>query len=52
MNRYYVRNKTRNTWCIIESKELLEVGQVVLVDFDNDEIPERCECVIIHVLRD
>ena len=52
MFRYYVHNKTRHTWCIIESKEQLEVGQTVLVDFDNKEIPERCECEVIHVLRD
>ena len=50
MNRYYVRNKTRETWCLIESKEILYVGDVVLVKFDNEEIDELCECEVLQVL--
>lgn len=45
--RYYVHNKTRHTWCLIESNDLLEVGQTVLVKFDNDDITEMCECEVI-----
>ena len=43
MNRYYVYNKTRDTYCLIESSDVMEVGQNVLVKFDNKEIPEMCE---------
>ena len=49
--RYYVHNKTRRTWCLIDSNDLLEVGQTVLVDFDNEDVPERCECEIIRIIR-
>ena len=51
MNRYYVHNKTRHTWGWIESKDDIEVGQTVLVKFDNDDIPEMCECEILQVKK-
>lgn len=52
MNRYYIHNKTRHTWGWMESNEDLEVGQVVQVKFDNDDIPERlCECEILQVKK-
>lgn len=51
MNRYYVKNKTRKTWCFITSKEILDVGQVVLVKFDNEDIPELCECEVLRVMK-
>ena len=51
MNRYYVYNRTRKTWCLIESKEFLEIGQVVLVKFDNDDVQELCECEILQILK-
>lgn len=47
MNRYYIHNKTRNTWGWMESNNDIEVGQTVLVKFDNDDIPEMCECEVI-----
>lgn len=51
MYRYYVHNKTRKSWCLIESKEPLEVGQTVLVKFDNEEIDEMCECEILNAMH-
>ena len=51
MNRYYVRNKTRRTWCLIESKEILEIGQVIWVKFDNEDIQELCECEVLRVMK-
>lgn len=51
MNRYYVYNKTRRTYCLIESKDIIEVGQTVLVKFDNEEIQEVCECEVLKVMK-
>lgn len=51
MNRYYVYNKTRDTYCLIESGDVMEVGQTVLVKFDNKEIPEMCECEVKRVMK-
>ena len=51
MNRYYVYNKTRDTYCLIESSVVMEVGQIVLVKFDNKEIPEMCECEVKRVMK-
>ena len=51
MNRYYVHNKTRRTYCLIESKDIMEVGQTVLVKFDNEEISEMCECEVLRVMK-
>lgn len=51
MNRYYVHNKTRKTWCFIETDEILEVGQTVLVNFVNRDIPELCECEVLRVMK-
>lgn len=48
MNRYYIHNKTRHTWGWMESKDDIEVGQTVLVKFDNDDIEEMCECEVIR----
>lgn len=49
MNRYYIHNKTRNTWGWMESNNDIKVGQTVLVWFDNDDIPEMCECEVLRV---
>lgn len=51
MNRYYVHNKTRKTYCLIESKDNMEVGQTVLVKFDNKDVPEMCECEVLRVMN-
>lgn len=51
MNRYYVYNKTRKTYCLIESKDNIEVGQTVLVKFDNEDVPEMCECEVLRVMK-
>ena len=51
MNRYYVHNRTRKTYCLIESNDVMEIGQTVLVKFDNDEISEMCECEVLHVMK-
>lgn len=51
MNRYYVYNKTRDTYCLIESSDIMEVGQTVLVRFDNEDIPEMCECEVLRVMN-
>ena len=48
---YYVHNKTRKTYCIIETKEILCVGQTVLVKFDNKEISQMCECEILKIIK-
>lgn len=49
MNRYYVHNLTRNTYCLIESGDDLEIGQVVLVLFDNEELKgQACECEVLR----
>ena len=51
MNRYYVHNRTRKTYCLIESNEDMEVGQVVLVKFDNEDVAEMCECEVLRVMN-
>lgn len=51
MNRYYVHNKTRKTYCLIETKDIIEVGQTILVKFDNEEISEMCECEVLRVMN-
>lgn len=51
MNRYYIHNKTRHTWGWMESDQELEIGQTVLVKFDNEEIDGMCECEILQVKR-
>ena len=51
MNRYYVHNKTRRTYCLIESQDNMEIGQTVLVKFDNEEIHEMCECEVLRVMN-
>ncbi len=45
--RYYILNKTRNTSGWMETQEELEVGMTVMVRFDNADIIELCECVIL-----
>ena len=51
MNRYYIHNKTRHTWGWMESNDDIQVGQTVLVKFDNEDIPEMCECEVISVKK-
>lgn len=51
MNRYYIHNKTRNTWGWMESNDDIKVGQTVLVKFDNKDISEMCECEILQVKK-
>lgn len=47
MNRYYIYNKTRRSWGWMESEQELEIGKTVMVKFDDEDIPELCECEII-----
>lgn len=49
MNRYYVYNRTRKTWCEVISNELLVEGQVVFMRFENTDI-EICECEVFEVI--
>lgn len=52
MYKYRVYNITRDSNCIITSDYLLEVGQTVLVHFDNPEVKEDlCECKILEILE-
>lgn len=51
MNRYYVHNITKKTWCLIDSTEDMQIGQVVWVKFDNEDIDELCECEILHKMN-
>lgn len=48
MYTYEVYNKTRGTYCTITSNDFLEVGQRVLVKFDNEELEGLHECVVIQ----
>ncbi len=48
---YEVYNKTRRTYCTITSEELLEVGQNVLVKFDNEGLDGLHECEVIERLN-
>lgn len=48
MYTYEVYNKTRRTYCTITSEELLEVGQKVLVEFDNEGLDGLHECEVIE----
>lgn len=51
MFTYYVYNKTRKSWCVIDSSEFIEVGQTVLVKFENEELAdELCECEVVKML--
>ena len=52
MYRYYVHNMTRGTYCLIESKDDLEIGQVVLVLFDNEDLKgQACECKVLRKMH-
>ena len=52
MYRYYVHNMTRGTYCLIESKDNLEIGQVVLVLFDNEDLKgHACECKVLRKMH-
>ena len=52
MYRYYVHNLTRGTYCLIEAKDNLEIGQKILVLFDNEELKgEACECEVLHKMN-
>lgn len=48
MYTYEVFNKTRGTYCTITSSDFLEVGQRVLVKFDNEELDGLHECEVIE----
>lgn len=50
MYTYKVYNKTRETYCTITSEDFLEVGQEVLVRFDNEELEGLHECEVIERL--
>lgn len=53
MYRYRVYNITRESYCIIESDSILEIGQKVLVKFDNYGLDDVLhECKIIEALED
>lgn len=49
MFEYYVYNKDRDTYCHITSDYLLEEGQHVLINFDNDGLDGLYECIVIEV---
>lgn len=48
MYTYEVYNKTRGTYCTITSNNYLEVGQRVLIEFNNEEIDGLHECEVIE----
>lgn len=48
MYTYEVYNKTRGTHCTITSRDFLEIGQCVLVKFDNEELEGLHECEVIE----
>lgn len=48
MYTYEVYNNTRGTYCTITSDNFLEVGQKVLVKFDNEELEGLHECKVIE----
>lgn len=49
MNEYYVYCKDRNSYCTITSDTFLEVGQTVLISFDNENLDGVYECVVLDV---
>lgn len=50
MYKYRVENITRGSICIISSDYILEVGQKVIIKFDNFGIDELCVCKVLEVL--
>lgn len=48
MYTYEVYNKTRGKYCTITSSDFLEVGQTVLVKFDNEGLNGLHECEVIE----
>lgn len=52
MYKYYVYNVTRNSYCTITSEAVLEVGQSVLIHFDNEELADELnECKVLKILE-
>ena len=50
MYRYYVYNKTRKSWHIIELNYDVKEKETVMVNYGSEDNPDICECEILRVM--